>query len=74
LLKYTNYIGYLSTFPSLNFTPFTGFFTDVAEVRDVYIPLDFYTKRQKTFAFIEFTSPGDARRAIEKLDGEKVEK
>ena len=31
------------------------------EVRDVYIPLDFYTKRPRGFAFIEFYDARDAR-------------
>jgi RNA recognition motif-containing protein len=39
------------------------------EVRDVYIPQDFYTKRPRGFAFVEFYSPGDAREALERLDG-----
>lgn len=31
------------------------------DVRDVYIPLDFYTKKPRGFAFVEFVDSRDAK-------------
>jgi len=39
------------------------------EVRDVYIPLDYNTKRPRGFAFVEFYDARDASAAREALDG-----
>jgi len=38
------------------------------EVRDVYIPTDFYSKRPRGFAFVEFFDKRDATAALENLD------
>ena len=31
------------------------------EIRDVYIPSDYYTRKPRGFAFVEFTDSRDAR-------------
>lgn len=38
------------------------------EVRDVYIPQDFYTKKPRGFAFVEFYRSDDASEALQRLD------
>ena len=38
-------------------------------IRDVYIPLDYYSKRPKGFAFVEYLSSSDAARALDAMDG-----
>jgi RNA recognition motif-containing protein len=43
------------------------------EVRDVYIPQDYHTKRPRGFAFVEFYNAGDAREALERLDGYELD-
>jgi RNA recognition motif-containing protein len=42
------------------------FTADGANILDVYIPLDYYTKRQKSFAFVQFANSDDARAAFDK--------
>ena len=36
-------------------------FEKYGEVRDIYIPLDYNSKRPRGFAFVEFINPADAR-------------
>ena len=36
-------------------------FSKYGEVRDVYIPRDYHTRRPKSFAFVEYLDPEDAR-------------
>lgn len=36
-------------------------FSKFGEIRDVYIPLDHYSKRPRGFAFVEYLNPEDAR-------------
>ena len=43
------------------------------EVRDVYIPRDFFTKRPKGLAFVEFTEAGDCQAACDDMEGMEVE-
>lgn len=43
------------------------------EVRDVYIPKDFHTKRPKGLAFIEFQDAIGCEDAIEGLEGLELE-
>lgn len=38
-------------------------FDRYGRVRDVYIPLDYHSKRPRGFAFVEFLDPEDARYA-----------
>eukprot|EP01038_Epipyxis_sp_PR26KG_P004978 gene4978-6961_t len=38
------------------------------DVRDVYIPTDYYTKRPRGFAFVEFYNKRDAADALDSLD------
>lgn len=43
------------------------------EVRDVYIPKDFHTKRPKGLAFVEFQDPIACEDALEGLEGLEME-
>mmetsp|Transcript_11653 Transcript_11653/g.24997 ORF Transcript_11653/g.24997 Transcript_11653/m.24997 type:complete len:241 (-) Transcript_11653:568-1290(-) len=43
-------------------------FERYGEVRDVYLPRDYYTQRPKGFGFIEFRDARDAEEALYKLD------
>lgn len=38
-------------------------------VRDVYLPLDYYTRRPRGFGFVEYMDPRDAQDAVNRLDG-----
>ncbi|KAL7066778.1 RNA recognition motif family protein [Cryptosporidium serpentis] len=38
-------------------------------VRDVYLPLDYYTRRPRGFGFVEYMDPRDAEDAVNNLDG-----
>mmetsp|Transcript_12594 Transcript_12594/g.14695 ORF Transcript_12594/g.14695 Transcript_12594/m.14695 type:complete len:220 (-) Transcript_12594:926-1585(-) len=44
-------------------------FGKFGEVRDVYIPLDYYSRRPKGFAFVEFLNKQDAEDALRDMDG-----
>ena len=44
-------------------------FSEVGEVRDVFLPTDRESGRPRGFAFVEFTSDEDAAKAIEKFNG-----
>ncbi|KUF94469.1 Calmodulin [Phytophthora nicotianae] len=48
-------------------------FERYGEVRDVYIPKDFYTKEPKGFAFVEFRSEREAEDARRNLDGVRID-
>ncbi|KAK1443494.1 hypothetical protein BgAZ_203700 [Babesia gibsoni] len=53
-------------------------FEKFGEIRDVYLPLDYYTKKPRGFGFVEFFSQTDAEDAIREmfgyeLDGNKIE-
>lgn len=53
-------------------------FSKFGEIRDVYLPLDYYTKKPRGFGFVEFFSQTDAEEAIREmfgyeLDGNKIE-
>ncbi|KAI8800763.1 serine-arginine repressor protein [Cladochytrium replicatum] len=43
-------------------------FEKYGEVRDVYIPRDYYTKDIRGFAYIEFADPPAAEKAFEKIE------
>mmetsp|Transcript_8488 Transcript_8488/g.16911 ORF Transcript_8488/g.16911 Transcript_8488/m.16911 type:complete len:225 (+) Transcript_8488:125-799(+) len=43
-------------------------FSKYGVIKDIYVPLDYYTKRPKPFAFIEFINFNEARDAKESLD------
>lgn len=43
------------------------------EVRDVYIPRDFFTKRPKGLAFVEFTEASDCQAACDDMEGMDIE-
>lgn len=38
-------------------------------VRDVYLPLDYYTRRPRGFGFVEYIDQRDAQDAVNRLDG-----
>lgn len=44
-------------------------FAQVGELRDVFLPVDRETGRKRGFAFVEFASDDDAKKAIEKFNG-----
>lgn len=53
-------------------------FSKFGEIRDVYLPLDYYTKKPRGFGFVEFFSHSDADEAMREmfgyeLDGNKIE-
>ena len=47
-------------------------FTRYGYVRDVYIPLDYYTREPRGFAYVEFEDARDASDAMEELDGYRL--
>jgi RNA recognition motif-containing protein len=44
-------------------------FTEVGEIRDVFLPTDRESGRPRGFAFVEFANDEDAAKAIEKFNG-----
>ena len=44
-------------------------FSQVGEIRDVFLPMDRESGRPRGFAFVEYTSDEDAAKAIEKFNG-----
>ena len=44
-------------------------FSRFGEIRDVYVPRDYYTKEPRGFAYIEFAERKDADEALEKMNG-----
>ncbi|PNH01045.1 Serine/arginine-rich splicing factor 12 [Tetrabaena socialis] len=48
-------------------------FETYGELRDVYIPRDYYTQRSRGFGFIEFRDTRDADEAIYRLDRTTLE-
>ncbi len=44
-------------------------FSQIGELRDVFLPMDRESGRPRGFAFVEFTSEEDAAKAIEKFNG-----
>ncbi|GIX63082.1 Ser/Arg-rich splicing factor, putative [Babesia caballi] len=53
-------------------------FSKFGEIRDVYLPLDYYTRKPRGFGFVEFYSHSDADEAMREmfgyeLDGNKIE-
>lgn len=47
-------------------------FSEVGEVRDVFLPMDRESGRPRGFAFVEFASDEDAAKAIEKFNGHQL--
>ena len=46
-------------------------FKEYGNVKDVYIPLDYYTRRQRGFAYVQLEDPRDAKDALTDLDYNK---
>src|SRR6266508_915072 len=44
-------------------------FSQIGEIRDVFLPMDRESGRPRGFAFVEYTSDEDAAKAIEKFNG-----
>ncbi len=44
-------------------------FSQIGEIKDVFLPTDRESGRPRGFAFVEFTSDEDAAKAIEKFNG-----
>ena len=48
-------------------------FSEFGEVSDVYLPLDYHSKRPRGFGFIQFTNGEDAKAACRQVDGTEVD-
>lgn len=48
------------------------FYGRFGEVRDVYLPVDYYTRKPRGFGFIEFLNYEDAKSALEQTDNVEV--
>ncbi|KAK2196847.1 bifunctional RNA recognition motif domain/RNA-binding domain superfamily/Nucleotide-binding alpha-beta plait domain superfamily [Babesia duncani] len=48
-------------------------FSKYGDIRDVYLPLDYYTKRPRGFGFVEFYSADDASEALREMDGYELD-
>src|SRR6476469_2355489 len=44
-------------------------FSQIGEIKDVFLPMDRESGRPRGFAFVEFASDEDAAKAIEKFNG-----
>ncbi|CAG9318264.1 SCL25A [Blepharisma stoltei] len=53
-------------------TDLREFFSKFGEIRDVYIPKDYYTRKPRGFGFVEFLNYNEAKEALEKTDGTEV--
>ncbi len=49
------------------------FLNRYGEVKDVYIPNDFYTKKKKEFAYVQFLDRRDAEEAMNACNGRELE-
>src|SRR2546428_5870350 len=47
-------------------------FSQIGEIRDVFLPMDRESGRPRGFAFVEFASDEDAAKAIEKFNGHEL--
>ncbi|KAA6418703.1 MAG: pre-mRNA splicing factor [Trebouxia sp. A1-2] len=47
-------------------------FERFGEIRDVYLPRDYYTGRSRGFGFIEYRDPRDADDAMYRMDGANI--
>src|SRR5689334_5133510 len=50
-------------------TEVQNLFSEIGEIRDVYLPMDRQSGRPRGFAFVEFANDADAAKAIEKFNG-----
>jgi len=48
-------------------------FSEYGQICDVYIPLDYFSREPRGFAFCEFLNEEDANTAIDKLDGQVID-
>lgn len=48
-------------------------FSEFGEVLDVYLPLDYHTRRPRGFGFVQFANADDAQAAIRGLDGSDID-
>mmetsp|Transcript_16830 Transcript_16830/g.30157 ORF Transcript_16830/g.30157 Transcript_16830/m.30157 type:complete len:147 (-) Transcript_16830:2490-2930(-) len=48
------------------------FYGRFGEVRDVYLPVDYYTRKPRGFGFVEFMNYEDAKAALEQTDNVEV--
>ncbi len=48
-------------------------FAEFGEVTDVYIPLDYHSRRPRGFAFVKFANRDDAEASIKALDGTEID-
>ena len=47
-------------------------FSKLGEIKDVYLPRDYYTHKPRGFGFVEFTNEKDAKRALEEMHGSEL--
>mmetsp|Transcript_9328 Transcript_9328/g.17882 ORF Transcript_9328/g.17882 Transcript_9328/m.17882 type:complete len:147 (+) Transcript_9328:775-1215(+) len=48
------------------------FFGRFGEVRDVYLPVDYYTRKPRGFGFVEFINYDSAKEALDRTDNVEV--
>lgn len=48
-------------------------FSAYGSVRDVYLPLDFHTRKPRGFGFVEFYDSKDAERCLDEMDGKELD-
>ncbi|EUD68158.1 hypothetical protein C922_01176 [Plasmodium inui San Antonio 1] len=42
-------------------------------IKDVYLPIDYYTKEPRGFGFVEFYDPKDAEQALKEMNGSEID-
>ncbi|CXI59489.1 serine/arginine-rich splicing factor 12, putative [Plasmodium berghei] len=48
-------------------------FKKFGAIKDVYLPIDYYTKEPRGFGFVEFYDPKDAEQALKEMNGSELD-
>ncbi|GAB67032.1 Ser/Arg-rich splicing factor [Plasmodium cynomolgi strain B] len=48
-------------------------FKKFGAIKDVYLPIDYYTKEPRGFGFVEFYDPKDAEQALKEMNGSEID-
>ncbi|SCM23278.1 serine/arginine-rich splicing factor 12, putative [Plasmodium chabaudi chabaudi] len=48
-------------------------FKKFGAIKDVYLPIDYYTKEPRGFGFVEFYDPKDAEEALKEMNGSEID-